>query len=92
MTCRPVVFRSQFLSRAESQYVVIELVMLAVTWAMMKCKMFLAGLQTFQVITDHNPLVSILNSHCLDEIENPPITASSTSADGQCSVVQRNKQ
>ena len=45
--------------------------MLAVTWAMMKYKIFLAGLQTFQVITDHNSLIPILNSHCLDEIENP---------------------
>ena len=29
------------------------------------------GLQHFQVVTDHNPLVPILNSHRLDEIENP---------------------
>ena len=62
---------SRFLSGAESRYAVIELEMLAVTWAMMKCKIFLAGLQTFQVITDHNPLIPILNSHRLDEIENP---------------------
>ena len=62
---------SRFLSGAKSRYAVIELEMLAVTWAMMKCKIFLAGLQTFQVITDHNPLIPILNSHRLDEIENP---------------------
>ena len=62
---------SRFLSGAESRYAVIESEMLAVTWAMMKCKIFLAGLQTFQVITDHNPLIPILNSHRLDEIENP---------------------
>ena len=29
------------------------------------------GLQNFQVITDHNPLIPILNSHRLDEIDNP---------------------
>ena len=29
------------------------------------------GLQDFSVITDHNPLVPILNSRRLDEIENP---------------------
>ena len=34
-------------------------------------KSFLMDLQNFQVITDHNPLVPILNSHCLDEIDNP---------------------
>ena len=33
--------------------------------------MFLAGLQQFKVITDHAPLVPIINSHRLDEIENP---------------------
>ena len=62
---------SRFLSEAESRYAVIELEMLAVTWAVMKCKMFLNGLQTFQVITDHNPLIPILNTHRLDEVENP---------------------
>ena len=45
--------------------------MLAVCWAILKCHMFLAGLQHFQVITDHNPLIPILNNHRLDEIENP---------------------
>ena len=46
--------------------------MLAVAWAAEKCKMFLVGLQNFQVITDHNPFIPILlNSHHLDEIGNP---------------------
>ena len=45
--------------------------MLAVAWAANKCKTFLMGLQNFQVITDHNPLIPILNSHRLDEIDNP---------------------
>jgi len=62
---------SRFLSSAESRYAIIELELLAVAWAVAKCKMFLTGLQHFKVITDHNPLISILNSHRLDEIENP---------------------
>ena len=33
--------------------------------------MFLAGLPHFRVITDHHPFIPILNSHRLDEIENP---------------------
>ena len=33
--------------------------------------MFLAGLQHFSVVTNHNPLIPILNSRRLDEIENP---------------------
>ena len=45
--------------------------MLAIAWATLKCHLFLAGLQHFQVITDHNPLIPILNHHRLDEIENP---------------------
>ena len=62
---------SQFLSDTESRYAVIELELLAVTWAISKCNIFLAGLQHFLVITDHHPLIPILNNHRLDEIENP---------------------
>ena len=62
---------SRFLSDAESRYAVIELELLAVAWAVTKCKLFLAGLPHFTVVTDHHPLVPILNSHRLDEIENP---------------------
>ena len=62
---------SRFLTDTESRYAVIELEMLAVCWAVCKCKLFLAGLQHFTVVTDHNPLIPIMNSHRLDEIENP---------------------
>ena len=47
--------------------------MLAVCWAISKCKLFLTGLQHFTVITDHNPLIPILNNHRLDEVENPQL-------------------
>ena len=60
-----------FLSDAESRYATTELELLAVTWAVMKCKVSLAGLQYFYIIKDHNPLIPILNSRRLDEIENP---------------------
>ena len=60
---------SRFLTDAEFQYAIIELEMLAVCWAVSKCK--LMGLQHFTIITDHNPLIPILNSHHLDEIEIP---------------------
>jgi len=62
---------SRFLSDAESCYAVIELELLAVSWTIIKCKIFLAGPPHFTVVTDHHPLVPILNSHRLDEIENP---------------------
>ena len=62
---------SRFLSDTESRYAVIELELLAVSWAIAKCKLFLAGLPHFTVLTDHHPLIPILNNHWLDEIENP---------------------
>ena len=62
---------SRFLTDTESRYAIIELEMLAVCWAVHKCNLFLAGLQHFTVVTDHNPLIPIMNSHRLDEIENP---------------------
>lgn len=62
---------SRFLTDTESRYAVIELEMLAVAWATSKCRVFLAGLPCFEVVTDHNPLVPVLNTHRLDEIENP---------------------
>ena len=37
----------------------------------MKWRLFLAGLPTFSIFTDHKPLIPILNSKQLDEIENP---------------------
>ena len=62
---------SRFLSDTESKYAIIELELLAVSWAITKCHIFLAGLPHFTVITDHHPLVPILNTYRLDEIENP---------------------
>ena len=64
---------SRFLSDAESRYAIIELEMLAVSWAILKCRVFLAGLPHFAVVTDHHPLVPILNNHRLEEIENPQL-------------------
>ena len=62
---------SRFLTDTESRYAVIELECLAVAWAIKKCHTFLAGMTHFTVITDHSPLIPILNTHRLDEIENP---------------------
>ncbi|XP_045135678.1 uncharacterized protein K02A2.6-like [Portunus trituberculatus] len=36
-----------------------------------KTKFYLTGLQHFNLVTDHRPLVPILNSYSLDAIENP---------------------
>jgi len=62
---------SRFLTLAKSRCTVIELELLAIAWAVAKCHVFLGGLQHFTVVTDHNSLIPILNSHRLDKIENP---------------------
>ena len=62
---------SCFLTSAESRNAVIELELLAIAWEVTKYHAFLGGMQHFQVVTDHNPLIPILNSHRLDKIENP---------------------
>ncbi|ROT64574.1 hypothetical protein C7M84_017480 [Penaeus vannamei] len=61
---------SRFLTD-ESRYATIELEMLAASWAMGKCRLYLAGLQHFTLHTDHRPLIPILNHYTLDAIENP---------------------
>ena len=40
---------------------------------MRKCRIFLAGLDNFKLLVDHNPLVPILNSKGIDDIDNPRI-------------------
>ena len=62
---------SRSLSSAESRYATIEQETLGVTRVIQKCYKFLEGLLHFHVITDHYPLLSILNLKRLDEIENP---------------------
>ena len=61
---------SRFLTDTESRYSVIELECLAVMWACRKCHVYLAGLPHFDLVVDHRPLVPILNSKRLAEIEN----------------------
>ena len=62
---------SRMLANTEKRYAVIELEALAVSWAIKKCHTFLAGIPNFQVVIDHKPLVPILNSKQLGEIDNP---------------------
>ncbi|XP_066983773.1 uncharacterized protein [Macrobrachium rosenbergii] len=55
------------------RYVMIELEMLAVSWALTKCRLYLKGLPTFTLQTDHHPLVPIINSYTLDMVKNPQL-------------------
>ena len=61
---------SRFLSDTESRYAMVELELLAVVWALKKCRIFLQGLPHFDVLVDHRPLLPILNEFTLDTIEN----------------------
>ena len=60
---------SRFLSPAEKNYAVIELELLAIQWATEKCRLYLAGAD-FTIVTDHQPLLSVLNRKNLDAINN----------------------
>ena len=63
---------SRFLTSAEANYAVIELELLAIQWAVAKCRLYLAGAD-FQVITDHQPLLGVLNGRNLDAVQNTRI-------------------
>ena len=58
--------------------------MLAVPWAIVKCRLFLAGLPHFKIITDHHPLVHNLNKNRLDEIKNLMLQRLKTRIMGYC--------
>ena len=70
-TWRVIQAGSRFLTDAESRYATIELELLAVAWAVRKCRLFLIGLPHVDLAVDHRPLVPIINRKNLDEIENP---------------------
>ena len=48
----------------------VELELLAVVWAMRKCQIYLKGLPSFELIVDHKPLESILNTQTLHMVDN----------------------
>ena len=62
---------SRWLTPAEQNYGMTSLELEAVNWDVEKCKTYLLVLTYFEIVTDHQVLVSILNTKPLDEIENP---------------------
>ena len=64
---------SRFTTDTESRYAMVELELLAVVWAIRKCRIYLQELPHFDVVVDHKPLESILNNQTMDMIDNPRI-------------------
>ena len=63
---------SRFLKDAETNYAVVELELLAIQWAIQKCRLYIVG-SNFMVITDHQTLIGIMNGKNLDAINNARI-------------------
>ena len=66
---QPVAYASRTMSDTERQYAQIEKEALSLTWAVENFSMYLLG-RTFQMETDHKPLVPLLSSKNLDAL--PP--------------------
>jgi hypothetical protein len=62
---------SRFLRPPEKRYAMKELECLAASWGMKQSRKFLEGLPSFELVTDHRPLVPISNDYALDKLENP---------------------
>ena len=65
---KPVAYVSRTMTDTEKRYSQMEKELLAVVWTCEKFSKYLVGMENFRIITDHKPLVPIINDKDLDVI------------------------